>query len=160
MRFFLYALLATSLVGCVTAPPNTVETVDIKDIRPRYIEAEQFMRIGEYLSGKEVTGDRLILRSDPASRTGCYFVLALDEKVRRLPKGTTIRGEVYTARSPEVQVLEMTLPSERPKTKEVFFGLTGEDWPEGSPVPGAWRFTILTPNGGTMAQKQSYLWEL
>ena len=110
MRLFLYALLAASLVGCATAPRNTVETVDIKDIRPRYIEAEQFMRIGEYLSGKEVTGDRLILRSDPGSRTGCYFVLALDEKARRLPKGTTVRGEVYTARSPEVQVLEMKLP--------------------------------------------------
>ena len=160
MRFFLFALLVAGLTGCTTTSRNTVETVGIKDIHPRYIEAEQFKRIGEYLSGKEVTGGRLILRSDPDSRTGAYFVLTLDEKVRRLPRGTIIRGEVFTPRSPEAQVFEIKLPSERPKTKELFFGLTGEDWPDGSPVPGAWRFTILTPNGETMGQKQSYLWEL
>ncbi|MFP4157990.1 MAG: hypothetical protein ACLFU4_10265 [Opitutales bacterium] len=160
MRLFLLALLAAGLTGCATSRSKTIDTVDIQDIRPRLIEAHEFKRIGEYLSGKEVTGGRLILRSDPNARSGCYFVLTLDEKVRRLAKGTTIRGEIYTARSPDAQVFEMPLPNQRPKTKEVFFGLTGEDWSAGSPVPGAWRFSILSPNGEVMAQQQSYLWEL
>ena len=160
MRLFLLALLAVGLTGCATPRSKTIDAVDIRNIRPRLIENHEFKRIGEYLSGKEVTGDRLILRSDPNSRSGCYFVLTLDEKVRRLAKGIKIRGEIYTGRSSDAQVFEMPLPNQRPKSKEVFFGLTGEDWPAGSGVPGAWRFSILSPSGEVMAQKQSYLWEL
>jgi hypothetical protein len=160
MRRFLFALLVLGLAGCASAPKETIRSVTIQDIKPRYIEEQQFKRIGEYWSGGEVTGKRLILRSDPQSRSGFYFVLILDEKVRALPKGTTIQGEFYTAASPDIQSHTFTLPSDRPKTREIFVGLTGADWPVRDAVPGAWRFTIKTPNGDLLGQKQSYLWEL
>ncbi len=160
MRSLLFILIALGLSGCASTSRAPLESVTIKDIQPRYIAEAQFMRIGEYLTGRDITGDRLILRSDLSGRSGYYFVLFLDEPVRRLPKGTTIRGEFYTATATDLQTHRFTLPNERPKTREIFVGLTGADWPIADAVPGAWRFTIESPNGGVLAQKQSYLWEL
>lgn len=160
MRLFLSALLLLSLAGCATSSREAAESIRIDDIRPRYIAESEFMRIGEYLSGRDITGDRLILRSEPEARSGYYFVLIFDQRVDRLPKGTLLRGEFYTARSPELQTHEFPLPNNRPKTREVFVGLTGEDWPIADAVPGAWRFTLESPNGEVLAQKQSFLWEL
>lgn len=160
MRRLLFALIALGIAGCASSPKEAIRSVTIEEIVPRYIEGQQFKRIDEYWSGSEVTGKRLILRSDPRSRSGFYFVLILDEKVRELPKGTTILGEFYTAASPDMQSHTFTLPADRPKTNEIFVGLTGADWPVRDAVPGAWRFTIETPNGELLGQKQSYLWEL
>jgi hypothetical protein len=160
MRFFLSALFTLVLVGCASTPKSDLSSVEIKEIKPRYMDKAQFMRISEYWSGTEHQGKRLILRSDPAIRDGYYFTLILDEKLRRLPKGTVIIGEFYTPKSVELQTHEFKLPSKRPKTKEVFVGLTGEDWPEPGGVPGAWRFTIKDPNGAVLAERRSYLWSL
>jgi hypothetical protein len=160
MRSFLFALLSLALVGCASAPKSTLSSVGIKEIKPRYMEETQFKRISEYWSGSEHQGNRLILRSDPAVRDGYYFTLILDEKIRRLPKGTVVVGEFYTPKSVELQTHEFMLPSKRPKTKEIFVGLTGEDWPTAGGVPGAWRFTIKDPNGAVLAERQSYLWSM
>lgn len=160
MRLFLFALLSFALLGCASAPKSILSSVEIKEIKPRYMEEAQFKRISEYWSGSEKQGKRLILRSDPAVRDGYYFTLILDEKVRRLPKGTVILGEFYTPKSVELQTHEFKLPSKRPKTKEIFVGLTGEDWPQPGAVPGAWRFTIKDPNGAVLAARQSYLWDM
>ncbi len=160
MRTLLLALVVLFFVGCASAPKEPIRSVTIKEIKPRYIDEQQFIRISEYWTGAENTGDRVILRSDARERSGYYFTLILDEKVRKLPKGTVILGEFYTAKSPDRQTHEFVLPAKRPKTKEIFVGLTGEDWPEEDAVPGAWRFTIKTPNGEVMAEAQSFLWEL
>lgn len=160
MRPFFFALFALSLIGCASAPKEPARSVTIQEIKPRYMDAQQFKRIGEYWSGGEIKGKRLILRTDSRSRSGFYFVLILDKKVRQLPKGTVILGEFYTAASSNAQSHSFTLPNVRPKTREIFVGLTGADWPVRDAMPGAWRFTIKAPNGDLMGQKQSYLWEL
>lgn len=160
MRTLLFVILTAGLAGCASTPKESLQSVTIEAIKPRYIEAQQFKRIGEYWSGSEVTGGRLILRSTPEARDGYYFVLVLDKKIRRLPRGTTITAEVDTPASAEMQTDTFILPSDRPKTREIFVGLTGADWPVRDAVPGAWRFTIKTPNGDLLGQKQSYLWEL
>ncbi|HAV14323.1 MAG TPA: hypothetical protein DCX06_12645 [Opitutae bacterium] len=161
MRFLLVALLSLLCISCASSrKPASLKSVEIKEIKPRLIEEEQFKRISEYMTGKEYTGDRLILRTDPEARTGYYFTLVLDEKVRRLPSGTQIIGEFHTAKELDAQEHTFTVPAKRPKTKEIFVGLTGEDWPEGSVTPAAWRFTIKDPNGVVLATKKSYLWSL
>lgn len=159
MRLLL-ALIALTLTGCATKPSQAVDSVTIREIKPRYIPEENFMRIGEYLSGAENKGKRVILRSDPEVRDGFYFTLILDEKLRDLPRGSIISGEFYTPASTEVQTHDFPLPNNLPKTREVFVGLTGADWPEPGGVPGAWRFTIKDANGKQLAQKQSYLWSM
>lgn len=160
-RPFLLALsFALLAAACASAPKATVSSVKIETILPRPIEEAAFMRIDEYLTGSENKGRRLILRSDPDQRAGYYFTLVLDTSVRRLPNGTTIIGEFYAPQSPDLQTHIYTLPSDRPKTREVFVGLTGADWPDMGAVPAAWRFTITSPNGEPMGRAQSYLWSL
>ncbi|MGJ8639291.1 MAG: hypothetical protein ACSHYA_07840 [Opitutaceae bacterium] len=159
MRFILVALLCLFCASCASNRKSaSITSVEIEEIKPRLIEDEEFKRIDEYLTGKEQTGNRLIIRTDSDVRTGYYFVLVLDEKVRRLPAGTQVIGEFHTAKSVEVQEHVFTLPSKRPKTKEIFVGLTGEDWPKGSITPAAWRFTIKDANGAVLATKHNYLW--
>ncbi len=158
MRIFLTAVLLSLLAGCASTPKPALTSVEIEEIKPRYIEEESFKRISEYLSGKEDTGDRVILRSDPAERAGFYFTLILDESIRKLPKGTVVVGEFFTPVSVEQQTHEFTLPNKRPRTKEIFVGLTGADWPQVGGVPAAWRFTIKDPNGNVLAEEKSYLW--
>lgn len=116
--------------------------------------------MSEYLTGKENLGNRVIIRTDRSERAGYYFVLILDEQVRDLPAGTYIEGEFYTPKSLDKQAHTFKLPSKLPKTKEVFIGLTGEDWTDKNAVPAAWRFTIRNSNGDVLATEKSYLWSL
>tara|TARA_R110002111_G_scaffold244282_1_gene306398 strand:- start:283 stop:765 length:483 start_codon:yes stop_codon:yes gene_type:complete len=160
MRFLITALICTLLIGCASTPKKAVTSVEIEEIKPRYIETEQFKRVSEYMSGKENIGDRIILRTQSTERAGYYFTLILDENVRRLPKGTVVVGEFYTKKAVEKQTHEFTLPNQLPSTKEIFVGLTGEDWPEAGGVPAAWKFTLKDANGQKLGEKQSYLWSL
>ncbi|MGZ0655676.1 hypothetical protein ACWPKO_11385 [Coraliomargarita sp. W4R53] len=160
MRFLITALLALLFVGCASTPKPALTSVIIEEIKPRYMEEEQFKRVSEYMTGKEYIGDRVILRSDHSERSGYYFTLILNEDVRDLPKGTVITGEFYTKKSTDKQVHEFALSNKRASTNEIFIGLTGEDWPEVGGVPAAWRFIIKDANGKTLGEKQSYLWSL
>lgn len=160
MRNLLLALLGLALVGCASTPDEPLLSLDIEEIKPRYIPEVNFIRVREYLTGAENLGRRIILRSDPESRDGYYFTLILNQKARDLPRGTVIIGEFHTPFSTELQTYEFRIPNKLPKTKEVFVGLTGKDWPDSDRVPSAWRFTINDANGERLAQKQSYLWSL
>lgn len=160
MRPLLIAFIGILLTGCASTPDKPLSSVEIKEIKPRYIPEENFKRISEYWSGAENQGKRVILRTDPEVRDGYYFTLVLDEKVRDLPRGSVITGEFFTPVSTDVQVHDFRLPNKLPKTKEIFLGLTGADWPQAESVPGAWRFTIKDANGAVLAAKQSYLWSM
>jgi hypothetical protein len=160
MRYLLIALTGLALAGCASTPDEPVRSVEIEEIMPRYIPEENFKRISEYLDGAENKGNRIILRTNPEVRDGFYFTIVLDERVRDLPHGSVITGEFYTPVSTDLQTHEFPLPNKLPKTKEVFVGLTGTDWPEPGGMPGAWRFTIKDANGEVLAQRQSYLWSM
>jgi hypothetical protein len=161
MRILLItALISSLLAGCASTRKPALTSVEIEEIKPRYIETEAFKRISEYLTGQEYLGDRVLLRSDPDTRAGYYFTLVLDEDVRHLPKGTQIIDEFFTPKSVEKQTHTFTLPSQLASTNEIFVGLTGEDWPQVGGVPAAWRFTIEDANGKLLGEKQSYLWSL
>ena len=161
MRILLLALICLFALGCGTTRPTAVSSVGIRQIIPRYMEAWQFKRVREYMTGAEESGDRLILRTNPDVRDGYYFILILDEQLRRLPHGTVVVGKFHTPKSPEVQEYSFNLPAKRPRGKELFLGLTGEDWPFGETrVPSAWHFTIKDANGNSLGTAKSYLWSL
>ena len=160
MRLILTVIIATLLASCASTPERVLRSVEIEEIIPRYMQADEFRRISEYLTNKENPGKRVILRSQTKERSGYYFVLILDEKVRRLPNGTQIIGEFYTPSSLEKQTHTFVLPAIRPRTNEIFIGLTGEDWSQKDEVPSAWKFTIKDANGALLAEKKSYLWSL
>jgi hypothetical protein len=151
MRPIFLALICLALAGCASTRNDPISSLEIKEIKPRYIPEENFKRIGEYWKGAENQGNRVILRTNPEIRDGFYFTLVLDEKLRRLPRGTVITGEFYTGVSKDLQTHEFRLPSGKlPKTREIFLGLTGADWPE----------AVRDANGKQLAQKQSYLWSI
>ena len=160
MRLLITAIICSLYAGCALTPMQSVTSIEIEEIEPRYIETEQFKRISEYMTGREHIGDRVILRTQPEHRAGYYFILILDNDVRRLPNGTVIVGEFYTQQKLGKQTFEFTLPNQRTSTDEIFVGLTGEDWSKKDAVPAAWRFTIKDANGNMLGEKQSYLWSL
>lgn len=160
MRLLLLVFFSLLCASCASHRKQASASLNITEIKPRYIEAESFTRITEYLTGAEYQGNRVIIRTDHTQRAGFYFTLVLNQDVRDLPQGTLIEGEFFTPKSKDAQTYSFQLPSQRPKTKEIFVGLTGEDWPEENAVPAAWRFTIKDANGETLATRQSYLWSL
>lgn len=160
MRILLLALFSLLCISCASTKKPAVTDVNILNIKSRYIETEDFKRISEYMTGKENLGNRIILRTDTDQRAGYYFTLILDQKVRDLPAGTYIEGEFHTPMSLDVQAHTFELPSKLPKTKEIFVGLTGDDWTDKDAVPAAWRFTIKNSNGDVLATRKSYLWNL
>jgi hypothetical protein len=99
MRFLITAIICSLCAGCASTPKQAVTSIEIEEIKPRYFETEQFKRISEYMTGKEHVGERVILRTQPEHRAGYYFILVLDEDVRRLPIGTIVVGEFYTPKS-------------------------------------------------------------
>ena len=160
MRICLFALLSLLCVSCNSTQKPKEPAFEIVEIMPRYIEEENFKRISEYLTGKENPGKRVILRTRKQQRDGYYFILVLNKNVRDLPADVYIEGEFYTYKSFDRETHRFELPSIRPKTREVFIGLTGEDWPNKDAIPAAWRFTLKNSRGDILAQKKSYLWNL
>ncbi|MGB0259092.1 MAG: hypothetical protein ACPGES_10605 [Coraliomargarita sp.] len=159
MRIFLLACFSLFVIACSSTPKEAITSVEITDISPRFIPEETFKRIHEYRTGADYQGNRVILRTDPQVRDGFYFVLTFDTKLKKLPQGTSIKGEFFTPDATEPVDYEFKLPAKRTGTKEIFLGLTGDAWTHGSDIkPSAWRFTVTGPDGQEFAKKKSYLW--
>ena len=160
MRFFLLALLCFLSTACSTTEESANSAVKIVGVTPRYMETEQFKRISEYMTGKENPGKRVIMRTDSRQRDGYYFVLTLNSNVRKLPPDVYVQGEFYTSKSLDLKKHRFEFPSILPSTRELFIGLTGDDWPQKDAIPAAWRFTLKNSREEILAQEQSYLWSL
>jgi len=161
MRIIPLVLFCLLLAGCSTPRKSAEPSFKIVEIIPRYIETQEFMRISEYMTGRENPGRRVIIRTNPRQRDGYYFVLVLNRNVRKLPPDAYIQGELYTSKSLDLQTRRFDLPSTLPNTREIFIGLTGDDWPRGEDdKPSAWRFTLKNSKEEILAQKKSYLWSL
>ncbi len=158
VTFFLFVVLGMSACSTTTPRSAQLSTVEIKEVKPRYMEEADFARIREYFSGQEITGRRMILRSDPEQREGFYFTLVLDEPIRKLPRGTIVEVEVFTPFQNEKITRSAFLPRERPRTREIFFGLTGDDWPEAGGVPSAWKISLKDPRDRVLGTYESFLW--
>ena len=121
-----------------------------------YKEHADFVRLSEFFNGRENTGRRAIVRSQPDSRTGLYFSLAL--KVAELPGGAKVKLEVVRTSAPEPKSFQMDLPQAPEGAREVLVGLTGEDWSGPDERPVAWRLQVLDVAGGIFASEKSFLW--
>ncbi|MFP4203934.1 MAG: hypothetical protein ACLFS4_06335 [Opitutales bacterium] len=161
MRIFLLALSVLLFCSCASfRDTETANSVTIKEIEPRYMEAEDFKRIKEYFTGAENKGNRIILRTTSGERAGYYFIVFLDKKAPRLPSGAEVVAEFITDASPEPREYRFELPSSPPSTKEILVGLTGEENPGRESIPSAWRFTLEDGDGEILDQRASYLWKL
>ena len=122
-----------------------------------YKKQGDFVRVSEFLDGKENSGGRAIVRTRPKDRTGLYFSLAV--KAASLPDGAKVVVQVIRSTSPEVKTFELEAPRMPARAREMLVGLTGEDWSGPDDKPVAWRVRILDSAGGVIAAEQSFLWE-
>ena len=158
---FLIALLFSSCASLDTN--NGAQNLQINSIIPKYMEHEEFLSIKEYLTGKETTKNRLIIRSTEGQRTGLYLILTLNEKISKLPVDTSIICEVYMPGKLNPDVFEFPLPkvNKLPNNKSMLLGITGDDWPYSKDaIPTAWRITLMDSKENTLAEKSSQVWSL
>ena len=121
-----------------------------------YKEHADFVRVSEFLNGREHLGARAVVRTQPQSRTGLYFSLAV--RVGELPAGSKVRVDVVRVASPEPQTHQLDLPQSPAKARELMVGLTGEDWGASDERPVAWCIQLLDAAGGVVASEKSFLW--
>ena len=158
---FLIALLFSSCASLDTN--NGAQNLQINSIIPKYMEHEEFLTIKEYLTGKETTKNRLIIRSTEGQRTGLYLILTLNEKTSELPVDTSIICEVYMPGKLNPDVFEFPLPkvNKLPNNKSILLGITGDDWPYSKDaIPTAWKITLMDSKENTLAEKSSQVWSL
>jgi hypothetical protein len=135
-----------------------VSAADLSFVRvwPRWRDADFFTRISEYFDNRENTSHRIVLRTHPELRPGCYF------EVRVKNQGAPALGAKFVLRiiapsSPEAKVFDF--PTEVPSGQPVYeIGLTGEDWPSRKVLPVAWQLELLSASGETLAASHSFLW--
>ena len=145
-------------LAAMVLAPALASAAEVKLVRvwPDYRAADSFTRIAEYFGGKEKAPE-LIVRSQPASRDGYYF-LARFQSTEAQP-GSIIALEYILPGEDAARV--QFFPVDLPKgSRAVLAGLTGADWPGATVAPTAWRLRLLGPAGVEVAREQSFLWSL
>jgi len=154
-----FVSLAFSLVTLFALAPAAL-AADATFVRlwPGWRETESFDRITEFLGGSEPTGGRTLLRSQPASRAGYYFLLRVNTAAALTP-GAKFEVAVIRPDAPEPKTF--SFPAIASAGDTVFdLGLTGADWPGGKKTnPVAWKLTLLAADGRVLAEHKSFLWE-
>jgi hypothetical protein len=146
VRLFLFVLLSTAALAA-----SDVTLVRVWS-GPR--TAESFARISEYFSGEENPGAQTIVRTQPGSRAGYYWLI-------RTKAGTATEATIELSvlapdsAAPRIYTLSTRLPAGRHVT---LAGLTGADWPQPEARPVAWRLRVLNGAGQELAAEQSFLW--
>jgi len=171
-RRTLAALAATAaawLAGCTTPPasatsgPPGVSTpgVSIAHVDHKYMEEADFHRVSEYFTDVENTSGRIIARTDPAQRSGYYFIVSLDwHPSTTLPAGTRAELDYIREDNTEAKHAQFTFAQDAGTWHEILLGLTGADWPEKNAKLVAWKVTLKDAQGGVLASHQSFLWGL
>lgn len=123
-----------------------------------YFSTRDFKRIPEFFSGQEYEGWKVYCRSDRNHRDGFYFVVKVNGSDQGLSENAYWVLDWITSLDPVAQTVK--IPIENPKIfgKEVFIGLTGDDWPDKSVQPLAWRLRLMDGKDALIAKSQSFLW--
>jgi len=150
-RAILFLLYILVLSGCQTIPKSN----DASGVEHRYVPREDLVRISEYFTRREHPGNRIYLRSDPETREGYYWIVAIPEKMRNAVGRTVL--EVQVPGDPATRTYDFPVPPSGGST--VWAGLTGADWPSPKARPVAWRFSLLDEDGKILFERESFLWK-
>ena len=148
---FLFLALVVASTALRAAGPEFVR------VWPGWRPAESFDRISEYFDGQENTGKNSVLRTQPASRAGYYFLVRL-KKGTTAPEGSKFALTVIGPDAPEPKVFTFPVTGAPPRVFEL--GLTGSDWPNRETHPVAWKLELLSAEGASLAETQSFLWAM
>ncbi len=142
----------------IPASPGIAE-VEIKTARHKFLEENSFQRLSELFTGKENRGRRAIVRTHADIRAGEYFIITLNQSVHTLPENSRLKLEIITGESMQEKEFLLHLPSGMPQTREIFAGITGNDWKQNETKILAWRLTLQDAQGSAIAKKESFLWK-
>lgn len=151
MRYFaLLLVLATAATSLAAADVRVVRVFS------GWREGTSFKRISEYFTGREYTGGEIVLRTQPASRSGYYFLVRTQNS--GAPADVRLHLEVVTPETsaPHLYDFAATLTA----GEQIYqLGLTGADWPNKAISAVAWKLELRDAAGATLATEKSYLWE-
>jgi hypothetical protein len=157
LRPSLRTLALLALFPALASLASAVEAeVKIVRIWPEYREADSFTRIAEYFGAKEKSRE-LVVRSQPDSRAGYYFLSRFETPIARPGAILTLEYILPGEELARLQFFTIDLPQ---GSRAVLAGLTGTDWPEAKAQPTAWRLRLLASDGSELARQQSFLWSL
>ncbi len=149
------------LLAAAVFPRPAAATV-FKSVYTRPMETGQFQYLSEFFTGDEAVDNRVLLRTDPAERTGLYVIAELQPRLRDIAPGASIKLELIRSDANEIHVHEFPLPTAPVRARIIYLGLTGADWPETDERlrPVAWRLRLLDAAGDPVDTWSSFLWEM
>ncbi len=150
-------LFTLFLIGTLFTTARAAD-VEFKRVWPGWRSAESFERISEFFTAKENTGREMVVRTQPANRTGYYFFVRLHNRGATLPDAK-FSLQVIAPNDPQPKTF--VFPATVGTGTTLFnLGLTGGDWASGEKSnPVAWKLELLASDGHAVAAEKSFLWE-
>lgn len=152
--------VAPAAYAAATPAKQSSREVSIDHVTTRYIPAGRFKRISEYFTGVENKGGKIIERSQPDERGGFYLIVTLDLFSAPFPENGAFVVEYIHSDNRRPQMKLFPLLDANSSAREAFLGLTGEDWPSQDRSMVAWKISLIGPDGKTVIDSQSYLWDI
>ena len=146
-------------LALLLASAGLLRAAEVEFVRvwPEWREAASFERISEYFDGKENSGSQVLLRTQPESRAGFYFLARVNNTGPATP-GAKLVLSLIKPDSPKTRVY--TFPIALPAGQTVYnLGLTGADWVGPKVHPVAWKIEVVTTDGRLLGVQKSFLWE-
>lgn len=144
------------LLCAALAASTAAHAVEIVRVWPEWRTEESFKRISELFDGKENSGGEMLMRTQPGSRDGMYFLV----RIAGAAAGEA-RFEVDIIMPGSPDPVRFQFPASLPPARRgsVFqLGLTGSDWPDAKVHPIAWRVVLHGAGDSELAAAQSFLW--
>lgn len=138
--------------------PYLSGTVKLTVRNKAYLTVGDFKRIPEFFTGKEYEGSNVYCRSDTKEREGFYFVVKVSGSVVKISPTAHWKLDWFSPLNPEAQTKKIPINNPDFFGKEVFIGLTGQDWPDHAVQPLAWRICLMNNTKEIIAESQSFLW--
>ena len=152
-----FGLLAIiSLFGLLDVNAN-VSHSPLK-IQIRFHPANDFVRLSEFFTGHESTGNYTILRSQK-ERSGLYFYVPLEESKIQVEKIHSFKLSLIDSRNPIARNFEFQMPRKGKRQKRILLGITGDDWVEKDDRLIAWEIKILGEDEKYLQVAMSSLWQ-
>jgi hypothetical protein len=150
-------ILAPLALLALAAAPCLADGITFTRVWPQWHSADSFASYHEYRTGKELTGNWIVLRSQPASRAGLYFLTRVENP------GPAIASATFTVmviKPDSTETRVFSFPAAVPSGSRLFeIGLTGADWASSRILPVAWEVDLRSADGTILAEKSSFLWE-
>lgn len=138
--------------------PPAIKQVEIDNVVWYYKPEQAFKRIGEYFDGVERSGRKVIIRSDPESREGLYFITRISEFAEDMPANCSFEVEIIRPDMKQPVSKIFPFPENCKSHREFWLGFTGDDVPADEEAPVAWRVRLRSPDGTVVATRNSFLW--